>query len=163
SILPVAISPAALAIRSGAPRPVIARDVDLYAALRQAGRIGYSTGPSGTALLARLDRAGLLAELKPRLVLAPVGVPVATLLREGAADVAIQQLSELADRDGVEVVGPLPPGVAIDTTFSAAVAEQAADPGAAYDFIAYLTSPQVHGAIRRAHMAPAGITPGETA
>lgn len=98
--------------------------------LRAATRIGYSTGPSGTALLAMIDGWGMTVELGDRLVQARPGVPVARLLADGEVDLGFQQLSELAGQSGVRILGVLPDECAIDTVFAGAVAAMASDPAA---------------------------------
>ena len=110
-----------LAVPSAAPDPEIDTEDDLLTTLRALGRLAYSTGPSGTALLRWLERMGVAAELDSRLVQAPPGTPVATLLADRRADLGIQQRSELSGVPGVRVVGPLPGAAAITSTFSGAV------------------------------------------
>ncbi len=154
TVRPFAVSRAALAVRSGAAHPPIATRDALLASLRDAGSIAYSTGPSGDALLALLDAAGMLAQLRPRLVQARPGVPVASIVADGAARLGIQQLSELAGYQGIEVVGVLPPDAEIATTFAIAVSSRAQAADAARSFIDYIVSATAHDAIRRAHMAP---------
>jgi molybdate transport system substrate-binding protein len=129
SLRPFADSDVVVAVPAGAARP----DISTAAALREAvlatGRIGYSTGPSGQTLLQRFEAWGLLDRLRPRLVQAPAGVPVARLLAEGQVDLGFQQRSELVGAPGIDILGALPSEVAILTRFSAALAASAA-PGA---------------------------------
>ncbi|MET0348479.1 MAG: substrate-binding domain-containing protein [Rhizobacter sp.] len=106
----------AIAVPSGAPRPSVADEAGLRSAAAAAGRIAVSTGPSGVALAKLLDRWGIA----DRLVQAPPGVPVGRLLAQGEADLGFQQLSELIDLPGIAVLGTMPPGLEIVTTFSAA-------------------------------------------
>ncbi|MCC2031262.1 substrate-binding domain-containing protein [Microbacterium allomyrinae] len=94
----------------------------MRAALQNASRIGYSTGPSGTALIRMIRNWGLTDEVGDRLVQARPGVPVARLLADGEVDLGFQQLSELVGQPGVAVLGILPPDCAIDTVFAGAVA-----------------------------------------
>ena len=54
-------------------------------------------------------------------LLAPPGVPVASLVARGDADLGIQQLSELIGQPGIEIVGSLPPEIQAVTVFSAGV------------------------------------------
>lgn len=111
---------------------------DLRALLGAATAVAHSTGPSGTALLALLDRLGLTGRLTLRQ--APPGVPVAALLLDGTADLAFQQRSELADRPGVHLLGPLPGRTAITSTFSAAVLATSPHPTRARRLLAELRS-----------------------
>jgi len=105
-------------------------------ALRAAHRIGYSTGPSGTALVRLIDEWGLTAEVGERLVQARPGIPVAASLAGGDVDLGFQQLSELVGAPGVRILGVLPADCAIETVFSGAVAATAADPRSAADLLA---------------------------
>jgi molybdate transport system substrate-binding protein len=132
-------SPVAVAVRSGAPRPAIDSENALRHAVTQATRIGYSTGPSGTALLALFERWGLRERLDSRLVQAPAGVPVAKLLAHGEVDLGFQQLSELMHADGIAMLGSLPPGVEITTTFVGAVTTGSPHPQAAQALLDFLT------------------------
>ncbi len=116
----------------------------LRGALRAASRIGYSTGPSGTALLRLIEQWDLSDELHGRLVQACPGIPVARSLTDGDVDLGFQQLSELVGADGVRILGTLPADCAIDTVFAGAVASAAADPGAAAEMLEFL-----HAAARR--------------
>ena len=99
-------SPMALAVRAGETRPDIASDEAVRAALMGARSIGYSTGPSGTHLLAVLKSWGLDAAAEPgRFVQAKPGSPVATLVADGAAAIGVQQLSELLGAPGIDIAG----------------------------------------------------------
>jgi molybdate transport system substrate-binding protein len=109
----------AVAIRSGAPQPDIRTEAALREAVATAASVGYSTGPSGNHLLALIERWGLKEALAPRLVQAPPGVPVATLVARGDAALGFQQMPELAGQPGIEVLGTLPGAAAQITTFSA--------------------------------------------
>jgi len=111
----------AVAVPQGAPHPHIGDEPALRAAVVAARRIAFSTGPSRTALLRLFARWGLSDTLRDRLVQAAPGVPVADLVARGDAELGFQQLSELLHARGVEVVGTMPPGLEIVTTFSAAV------------------------------------------
>jgi molybdate transport system substrate-binding protein len=101
----------------GPSHPRIDDEEHLRQAVQRADAIGYSTGPSGDALLGLLERWGLLEDLQPRLVQAAPGQPVAELVAAGRVELGFQQLSELIHRPGVDVLGPLPPGCEVITTF----------------------------------------------
>lgn len=148
-------SPVAVAIRAGAPRPDIAAEDALRRTVRAAASIGYSTGPSGTALLRLFERWGIADELGKRLVQAPPGVPVGTLVARGEVALGFQQLSELIHLDGIELAGTLPAAVQIITTFSGAVCAASAQPDAARRMLAFMASPDAAAAKRRHGMEPA--------
>lgn len=109
----------AVAVRTGAPHPAIHDEQALREAIRAAQCIGYSTGPSGTALMNLLAAWGMADSMVDRLVLAPPGVPVGQLVADGVVDLGFQQLSELMNLQGIDVLGTMPSDCAIVTTFSA--------------------------------------------
>ena len=131
----------AIAVRTGARRPDIGDEQAVRRAVLEARRVGYSTGPSGDHLLKLCERWGLPADQSDRLLKAPPGVPVGSLVAKGEADLGFQQLSELIHVAGIEVVGPLPPEIQAVTVFAAGVCSVSARPGETRDFIAYLASP----------------------
>lgn len=148
-------SAVAVAVRQGAQRP----DIDTSDALRQAVQaargIGYSTGPSGTALVALLRRWGLLEALQDRLVQAPPGVPVGALLARGEVELGFQQLSELMHLQGIDVLGTMPPGTEIVTTFSAARCSASSQPREVDALLAFMASAETADIKRRHGMHPA--------
>lgn len=143
-----------VAVRQGAVPPDIATEVALREAVRAAPSIGYSTGPSGVALLRLFERWGIAQEIAPRLVQAPPGVPVGTLVAEGTVALGFQQTSELMHVGGIALAGPLPPAVQIVTTFSAGVCRACSAPAAARALLACMASPQAADAKRRQGMEP---------
>jgi len=145
----VAASAIGVAVRSGTPHPDISSAEGVKTAVLAARRIGYSTGPSGqylAKLFASWDPDG---RLKDRITVAPVGVPVGSLVARGEIDLAFQQLSELGG-EGIEVVGQLPPDIQMITTFSGGVARTSAQPDAARALLAFMASPSLTS-IKRAH------------
>jgi molybdate transport system substrate-binding protein len=128
-------------VRAGAPRPDIATEASLQNAVQGAKTLSYSTGPSGVYLEKMFARWGLLEDLRSRIVVPPPGVPVASLVASGAAELGFQQLSELLNRPGIEVIGPLPPAVQMMTIFSAGISATCARPEAARALLSYMASP----------------------
>ncbi|HUO21718.1 MAG TPA: substrate-binding domain-containing protein [Caulobacteraceae bacterium] len=155
SIRPFARSGMAIAVAAGAPWPDIGDEAAVRRAVGAAGRVGYSTGPSGDHLLQLVERWGLGDAKSERLVKAPPGVPVALLVARGDADLGFQQLSELIDAPGIEVVGPLPPEIQATTIFAAGVCSASPRPAEAAHLIAYLTSPAADEVVRSQGMEPA--------
>jgi molybdate transport system substrate-binding protein len=148
-------SPVAVAVGAGTPLPDIASEQALRAAVFAASTIGYSTGPSGMALLHLFERWGIAAEVKDRLVQAPPGVPVGTLVAQGAVALGFQQLSELIHLDGIAIAGTLPEPVQIITVFSGAACSTSAQPDAVRRMLSFMASPEAAAAKRRHGMEPA--------
>jgi molybdate transport system substrate-binding protein len=149
----------AVAVRAGAPVPDIGSEEALKRAVLAARSISCSTGPSGVALAKLFERWGIAAEIQGRMVQAPPGVPVGTLVARGEVELGFQQLSELIHVDGITLVGGLPPVVAITTIFSAGLPVGLADgsPQATRvrELLAHMTSPDAEAAKRRQGMEPA--------
>ncbi len=151
----IARSGIAVAIAAGCVRPEIGTDAALRDTVLRAGRIGYSTGPSGTHLSRLFARWGIADEIAPRLVQAPPGVPVGALIASGDVELGFQQLSELMHVQGIAVVGALPDAAQSVTVFSAAICNTAQDRAAAARFLAHIASPQVDRVKREYGMEPA--------
>ena len=145
----------AVAVRTGTSRPDIATEEALRRAVEAARSISYSTGPSGVHLARLFERWGIAAQIKDRIVEAPPGVPVGTLVARGEVELGFQQLSELIHLDGIDVLGPLPPAVQVLTTFSAGVGMHSTQPVAAREFLDHLASASAADAKRRHGMEPA--------
>ena len=144
-----------VAVRAGAGRPDIATEDALRSAVLGAARIAYSTGPSGVALIGLFQRWGIDGQIEGRLVQAPPGVPVGSLVARGEATLGFQQLSELIGIEGIELIGPLPPEIQITTIFSAAPGVGSAQPAAVRALLDYMVSADSAEAKRRHGMEPA--------
>jgi len=136
----------AIAVRAGVPRPALAREEDVKQAVLTGGRVCYSTGASGDYLKRLFERWNIASLIADRTVEAKPGVPVGQLVARGEADLGFQQLSELLDVDGIDIVGPLPPEIQTITAFTAGVGTHSAYPEGARAFIAYLISPETQAA-----------------
>jgi molybdate transport system substrate-binding protein len=144
-----------VAVPAGTAHPDIASEESLKRAVLAAPSLGYSTGPSGVQLARLFDRWGVAEQIAPRLVQAPPGVPVAALVARGEVALGFQQLSELMNVKGIDVVGPLPPAIQITTTFSAGLCAASAQPGAARALLTFLASPDKAATKQRHGMEPA--------
>ncbi|MCF8198962.1 MAG: substrate-binding domain-containing protein [Sulfuritalea sp.] len=148
-------SPVAIAVRAGTPHPDIASEAALKQTVLSAASLGHSTGPSGTALLALFARWGIADAVQGRIVQAPPGVPVGQLVANGEVELGFQQWSELMHLPGVDVLGTLPPGCEIVSTFSGGVCSTSSQPEAARELLAFMQSPAALDAKRRQGMEPA--------
>ncbi len=151
----LARSSVAIAVRAGEPRPDVGNELALRQAVLAARSIGYSTGPSGTHLARLFERWGIAEAIAPRIVQAPPGVPVGTLVARGEVELGFQQLSELMHLGGVDVVGSLPPEIQVVTVFTAAVVTRSTRPEVVNALLSFLASPRADAAKRRHGMEPA--------
>ncbi|QGW82023.1 substrate-binding domain-containing protein [Variovorax paradoxus] len=151
----LARSGVAVAVRAGAQRPDISTGGALRSAVLAAQGIAYSTGPSGVALVALFERWGIADDVRGRLVQAPPGVPVGSLLARGEAALGFQQLSELIGVEGIDLLGPLSADVQITTVFSAAPSTRCAHPKAARALLEFMASAESAPIKRRYGMEPA--------
>lgn len=152
----VARSGVAIAVRSGLPHPAIASDEDVKQAVLGAGKISYSTGPSGDHLKRLFERWNIAERIADRIVEAKPGVPVGQLVARGDADLGFQQLSEFLDVNGIDIVGPLPSGIQAITVFTAGVSTRSAHPDAACAYVAHLVSPATEAVKQKLGMESAG-------
>ncbi|MBX5462617.1 MAG: substrate-binding domain-containing protein [Steroidobacteraceae bacterium] len=140
----------AVAVRAGAARPDISTEQALKQAVLSAKSLSYSTGPSGTHLEKTFERWGILDQIRSRIVVPPPGVPVGSLVACGQAELGFQQLSELMNLPGIEVVGPLPPPVQTLTIFSGGISVTCSQPDTARAVLAFMGSPDT-AAIKQRH------------
>ena len=145
----------AIAVREGGARPEIDSEEALRRAVLAARTLGYSTGPSGVALTKLFERWGITDTIRDRIVQAPPGIPVGQLVAGGEVELGFQQLSELMNLPGIEVLGTMPTGAEIVTIFSAGLCTSSDQPDAVGALLAFLHSPATADAKRRHGMEPA--------
>ncbi len=148
-------SSAAVAVPTGAPRPDIGTEEALKRAILAAPSVCYSTGPSGVYLEKLFAQWGIAEAIKAKLVVAPPGVPVGSLLAAAKAALGFQQLSELIHMAGIDVVGPLPASVQLITTFSAGISTTCGQVDATRKLLAGMASAEATPAKRKHGLEPA--------
>lgn len=151
-------SPVAIAVRAAQfdrPRPDIGSEDALRRAVLSARTLGYSTGPSGTALLKLFARWGIADTVRDRVVQAPPGVPVGQLVADGEVELGFQQRSEMMNLPGIDVLGTMPSGCEIISTFTAGLCTASAQPEAVRALLAFMRSPATADIKRRHRMEPA--------
>jgi molybdate transport system substrate-binding protein len=145
----------AIAVRSGAQLPDITTEAAVKAAVTAASTISYSTGPSGVYLEKLFERWGILEDIRPRIVVPPPGIPVGSLVADGQAALGFQQLSELLNVAGIDVLGPLPAAIQTITTFSAGISVRCEQPQVAAQLLSYMRAPAATAVKQRYGMEPA--------
>jgi molybdate transport system substrate-binding protein len=140
SAVDLARSYVGIAVRVGAPHPDIAIEAALRASLLAARSVAYSKiGASGIYFAGLIERLGIAAEINAKATIAS-GFTAERLI-SGEADLAVQQISELKQVDGIEVVGPIPLSLQTPAIFSAgrmAASEHAAQADALLRYLASL-------------------------
>lgn len=144
----------AVAVRAGKKRPDLTSEATTKAAVLAAQSVGYSTGPSGTHVLKVLERWGVDAKDTKRVVQAPPGVPVGTLVARGEVELGFQQLSEFLEVQGIEVAGLLPSEIQSVTLFACGISALAGNEAGARDLIAFLASPDANATKWKHGMEP---------
>lgn len=140
----------AIAVRTGATHCDVGNEQAVKRAVLAARSISYSTGPSGTYLQQLFERWGILQEIQSKIVVAPPGVPVGSLVAKGECELGFQQLSELMNLKGIDVLGPLPPAIQTLTIFSGGVSTTCTQSETARRVLDYMASPAT-GEVKRRH------------
>ena len=143
-----------IAVRAGAPHPDITTPDALRAALLGARSVAYSRlGASGILFAQLIERMGIAAEVNARACIIPQGFTAERLLG-GEADLAVQQISELKQVEGVDVVGPIPLAMQTPAVFSAGRLAASAKAAQADDLLRFLTSAEAAPALRESGLEP---------
>ena len=145
-------SPVAIAAPA---RPDVSSEEAVKRAVLAARSVGHSTGPSGVHLSRLFERWGIAQQIKQRIVQAPPGVAVGTLVARGEVELGFQQLSELMHLPGITVVGALPDAIQFITIFSAGTCVGSPRASLVRAMLADMTSAQAAEVKRRHGMEPA--------
>jgi molybdate transport system substrate-binding protein len=142
-----------IAVRAGADHPDIATETALRATLLS-GRVAYSRiGASGILFAQLIERMGIASEVNARACIAPSGF-TAERLMSGEADLAVQQISELKQVPGVEVVGPIPHELQTPAVFSAGRVASSSRPVQSDALLKHLASAEVAAVLRESGLDP---------
>jgi molybdate transport system substrate-binding protein len=143
-----------IAVKVGASHPDIATEHALRATLIGARSVVYSRiGASGIMFAQLIERMGIASEINARARIIPSGF-TAELLVSGEAELAVQQISELKQVAGVEVVGPIPHHLQMPAVFSAGRLSASKRPVQSDALLKYLASPEVAPVLRDSGLEP---------
>jgi molybdate transport system substrate-binding protein len=143
-----------IAVKAGAAHPDIATSAALRATLLGARAVAYSRlGASGIFFAGLIAEMGIASEINARAVIIPQGF-TAERLTAGEADLAVQQISELKQVAGVEIVGPIPRELQVPAVFSAGRLAASSQTAQSDALLNYLASPEVAPVLRESGLEP---------
>lgn len=154
SYVDVARSWVGIAVKAGRAHPDISTDAALRSALVQARAVAYSRiGASGILFAELIARLGIAHIVNAHAVVIPSGLTAERLVND-EADLAVQQISELKQVAGIEVVGEIPRGLQVPAVFSAGCMMATDKVVEAEKFLAFLRSPEAISLLREAGLEP---------
>jgi molybdate transport system substrate-binding protein len=143
-----------IAVRAGQAHPDIATESALRDTLLAARSVAYSRlGASGVYFARLIAQMGIAAEINAKATIVEQGFTAERLV-SGEADLAVQQISELKQVEGIEVVGPVPHDLQTPAVFSAGRMANAEHADAADRLLRYLASPEVVPVLRQSGLEP---------
>lgn len=143
-----------LAVRAGQAHPDIASEAALRGTLLAARSVAYSRlGASGVYFARLIAQIGIAAEINAKATIVEQGFTAERLV-SGEADLAIQQISELKQVDGIEIIGAIPHELQTPAVFSAGRMANAKQADAAERLLRYLSSPEVVSVLRQSGLEP---------
>jgi molybdate transport system substrate-binding protein len=153
SCLDLARSYVGIAVKAGAGHPDIATEAALCATLLAARSVAYSRiGASGIFFAQLIERLGIASEINAKATVTS-GFTADRLIM-GEADLAVQQISELKQVAGIEVLGPIPRELQTAAVFSAGAMVASPRAAQAEQLLRFLASPEVAPVLRDSGLEP---------
>jgi molybdate transport system substrate-binding protein len=100
-------------------------------------------------MVSLIEKMGIASEVKAKAKITQPGVPVATMIRSGDAEIGFQQVSELIHEGGIDFLGPIPADVQSVTVFSSGVHTSAKAQVEARALQKFLTAPAAAPVIKK--------------
>ena len=142
------------AVKAGAVRPDIATKEALRSALLGARSVAYSRlGASGIFFAQLIADMGIASEVNARATIVPQGFTAERLV-SGEADLAVQQISELKQVTGVDIVGPIPLHLQDPAVFSAGRLAESKKIEQSERLLKFLASKEIAPALRASGLQP---------
>jgi len=143
-----------IAVKAGAAHPDIATEPALRATLLAARSVAYSRlGASGILFAQLIERLGIAPDINARAVIIPQGFTAERLVT-GEADLAVQQISELKQIAGIEVVGGIPRELQTPAVFSAGRMAASDKVAPSDQLLRFLASKDVAPVLRESGLEP---------
>jgi molybdate transport system substrate-binding protein len=143
-----------IAVKAGTVHPDISTEAALRAVLLGARSVAYSRlGASGILFAKLIERLGISSAINAKAQVIQQGFTAERLIT-GEADLAVQQISELKQVGGIEVVGPIPYELQTPAVFSAGRMAATNKPAEADRLLRFLASPEVAPALRESGLEP---------
>jgi molybdate transport system substrate-binding protein len=143
-----------LAVKGGTAHPDITTEAALRATLLGARSIAYSgLGASGIFFAQLIAQMGIKADINARATIIPQGFTAERLVL-GEADLAVQQISELKQVIGVEIVGPIPLHLQSPAVFSAGRLTRSTKVEHSDALLNFLASAEAAPALRESGLEP---------
>ena len=154
SCVDLARSYVGIAVKAGRAHPDISSEAALRTTLLRARAVAYSRiGASGILFAELIVRLGIAHDINAHAVIIPSGLTAARVVAD-EADLAIQQISELKQVAGIEVVGEIPRELQVPSVFSAGRMTASSKTPQSEQLLAFLRSPSATSMLREAGLEP---------
>lgn len=142
-----------LAVQGGTPRPDTSTVEEVKKLLLWARSVSYSPGASGIHFIRLLEKLGIADAVARKTVLPLPGELVGGVVARGAAQIGVQQISELLPVAGIQIL-QLPDECQQTILYTATLFARAPHEAAAQAFVSYLRSNAVKAVWRRKGLEP---------
>jgi len=143
-----------VAVKTGAPKPDISSEANLKQALLNAQSIAtIPASAGGMQVLKLFERLGIATETGAKIKAAAGPTELVKAMTAGDAELGMFLINVLT-APGIDVVGPVPPGLSQDIVYTGAVAVDAKKSAAAQAFLDFLQTPEA-----KAVIVAKGLTP----
>lgn len=130
-----------VAVRAGAPKPDIGSVEAFKRALLAAQSVACTVeGASGIHFTKLIERLGIAEQVNAKARRRAGGL-IGELVASGEAELAVQQIPELMAVPGIELVGPLPQALQVNSMLAAGIFTASNQPAAAQALIGFLATP----------------------
>jgi molybdate transport system substrate-binding protein len=141
-------------VKEGAPKPDISSPESFKQTLIAARTVSYSRGASGLQFLEAVAQLGIADIVKQKSVPPEPGELVGAVVARGAAEIGIQQVSELLPVRGIDIVGPLPHQLQKEIVYGASALRGSKAPEAAKVFASFLQSATAASVLKKHGLDP---------